>query len=1380
MKRSFILFVLMLAAVVVQGAEPADSERRDAAGTHRRAVDATPAAVREGLVLWLDASAQGGARQAGSLPPLHNQQAADIFLDSSGTGRQAVQPVADRRPVFVSDGAAAYLKFDGKDDFLAINGARGLAAAVSVFVLAAPKANIGGFVALFSTAETGKNDYTSGLNLDFGPAPTNELSVLNLESSGAVGFRDLLVPGIFNAAERPFGGFHVFTARSKIGKAGNEVYLDGFKGGDRDRLESMIGLDQMMIGARSYSHDPAQPPYGQGFFEGAIAEVLVYGRALSEDERQSVEKTLLAKTVSLNALLGGAKGHAVEAVKNPPAVQMLVPGFTVHELPVKVGNLNNVRYRHDGLLIGLGYDGRIHLLTDTDGDGFEDKDDLFWDQRTMRGPIGIALTAKDDPRGDGIFVASKGKLSLILDKDRDGRADEEKIAGSGWRELFHGVDTLGVAIDPKDGSIYFGLGTPNFADPYLIDKATGRAGYNINDEMGTIQRLSPDFSKRETVCTGVRFTCALAFNRQGDLFATDQEGATWLPNGNPLDELLHIERGRHYGFPPHHPKHLPDVRDEPPVIEYSPQHQSTVGLVFNESVNGGPPFGPAHWHGDALVCGEARGKIWRTKLVKTPLGYVAQNHLIACLGMLAVDACVSPQGDLVVACHSGPPDWGTGPAGEGRVFKIRYAGRALPQPVQAWAAAPDEFRIAFDRPLDPEDWATRKIEGQAPPALHKEVKIEAGRYVSAGDRFEVVRPGYQVVRDQMATPRRWVECLGLSLSEDRRTLVLRVPRQTEAVNYAVSLPRPARWKLPGGMPQHPQIDVLVTLNGLAATVTQVDRKESRSVLPHPSLAASAVFTRGSSEHEAFLKSANSRDCTLSVRGSVDSSNPFVPAIQPGSKLDWDPGADVVASARFAVRSDYNSEADVPISSEEPDRIRPLKPVAVKNPALNANGLFLTREAMRHRLSPARLYVPWAAAKAETPELLAKTRTDVKGNWLRGRRLYFGEATCFTCHVIRGEGMPFSADLSNLIHRDRDSVLHDIVQPSATINPDQAGSLVKLTDGTMLSGIIRSFNEDKLILGLPAGAQTEVARAKVAGTEPLKISLMPAGLGERLDAAQLEDLLTFLLVNPLDPAPITRTDPPIPAPRRLAEVRQLLPSDSPSSAPLRPVLRILLCAGPKDHGPDEHDYPLWIDRWSRLLALGDNVTITTSAGFPSTEQLGQADVAVFYNANPGWNLANAASLDEYHKRGGGAVYIHYAVDGGKEPSAVAERMGLAFTLGSKFRHGEFDLVFNQRDHPITQNFPTLHFTDETYWAMRGDPARLNILATSAEDNEPRPELWTLERYKSRIVACIPGHYTWTFDDPLFRILVFRSLCWAAQQEDVDRLSELSLVGARVMP
>ena len=77
------------------------------------------------------------------------------------------------------------------------------------------------------------------------------------------------------------------------------------------------------------------------------------------------------------------------------------------------------------------------------------------------------------------------------------------------------------------------------------------------------RRSRPTSDRREIIATGIRFPVGLTFNAAGDLFATDQEGATWLPNGNPFDELLHIQPGRHYGFPPRHPKHLPAVIDEP-------------------------------------------------------------------------------------------------------------------------------------------------------------------------------------------------------------------------------------------------------------------------------------------------------------------------------------------------------------------------------------------------------------------------------------------------------------------------------------------------------------------------------------------------------------------------------------------------------------------------------------------------------------------------------------------------------------------------------------------------------------------------------------------------------------------------------------------------
>src|SRR5688500_3736295 len=50
----------------------------------------------------------------------------------------------------------------------------------------------------------------------------------------------------------------------------------------------------------------------------------------------------------------------------PLPLRMLVPGFTIRELPIDLTNLNNLEYPPDGRLFAVGYDGRVQILTDTD------------------------------------------------------------------------------------------------------------------------------------------------------------------------------------------------------------------------------------------------------------------------------------------------------------------------------------------------------------------------------------------------------------------------------------------------------------------------------------------------------------------------------------------------------------------------------------------------------------------------------------------------------------------------------------------------------------------------------------------------------------------------------------------------------------------------------------------------------------------------------------------------------------------------------------------------------------------------------------------------------------------------------------------------------
>jgi hypothetical protein len=90
-----------------------------------------------------------------------------------------------------------------------------------------------------------------------------------------------------------------------------------------------------------------------------------------------------------------------------------------------------------------------------------------------------------------------------------------------------------------------------------------------------------------------------------------------------------------------------------------------------------------------------------------------------------------------------------------------------------------------------------------------------------------------------------------------------------------------------------------------------------------------------------------------------------------------------------------------------------------------------------------------------------------------------------------------------------------------------------------------------------------------------------------------------------------------------------------------------------------------------------------------------------------------------------------------------------------------------NHAVTYGLKQLNLLDEPYWPMVGDTNRIEVLAVADVDGEARPLVWTFQQGKSRVFASIPGHYDWTFDDPLFRILALRGVAWAAG-EPVGRL------------
>jgi putative heme-binding domain-containing protein len=407
-----------------------------------------------------------------------------------------------------------------------------------------------------------------------------------------------------------------------------------------------------------------------------------------------------------------------------------------------------------------------------------------------------------------------------------------------------------------------------------------------------------------------------------------------------------------------------------------------------------------------------------------------------------------------------------------------------------------------------------------------------------------------------------------------------------------------------------------------------------------------------------------------------------------------------------------------------------------------------------------------AAERKTPEL-------VGANWGRGRQVFRSqEAACVRCHVAHGEGGNIGPDLSNLVHRDYESVVRDIRHPSFAINPDFVTYTVLSKAGRVLTGVLRSEGEI-LQIGGADGHTNAIHRDEVEELRPSAVSVMPDGAASKLSDSQFRDLLAYLMLPP--PRMSRDAKALAPQPRTREEVAAVLEGAKDQSVPLKP-LKLLLVAGSKDHGPGEHDYPAWLHAWSQLLAAADGITVDTAMEWPSVAQFEKADTIVIYQKGK-WNEERAAAVDTHLAKGGGLVLIHWAIEGGSEANDFSRRIGLASdSTRTKYRHGSLEVDWTTGgSHPIARNLSKIALHDESYWNLVGDTQSKLLAIGGKESGNVRPPLfWTVEPNRGRVFVSIPGHYSWTFDDPIYRTVLLRGIAWVSD-ESVDRLNSVVPLG-----
>ena len=140
------------------------------------------------------------------------------------------------------------------------------------------------------------------------------------------------------------------------------------------------------------------------------------------------------------------------------------------------------------------------------------------------------------------------------------------------------------------------------------------------------------------------------------------------------------------------------------------------------------------------------------------------------------------------------------------------------------------------------------------------------------------------------------------------------------------------------------------------------------------------------------------------------------------------------------------------------------------------------------------------------------RTLKKADWQNGRSL-FHAVGCGACHRFNGLGGGVGPDLTSVPNKfDTAYLLESIIEPSKVISDQYGSSVVTLNDGRVLSGLVVPEAETsvKAYEADPKAEGQSVARADVKSITASPISQMPPGLINSLSAAELKDLMGYIM------------------------------------------------------------------------------------------------------------------------------------------------------------------------------------------------------------------------------------------------------------------------------
>ncbi|HTI72435.1 MAG TPA: HEAT repeat domain-containing protein [Candidatus Limnocylindria bacterium] len=152
------------------------------------------------------------------------------------------------------------------------------------------------------------------------------------------------------------------------------------------------------------------------------------------------------------------------------------------------------------------------------------------------------------------------------------------------------------------------------------------------------------------------------------------------------------------------------------------------------------------------------------------------------------------------------------------------------------------------------------------------------------------------------------------------------------------------------------------------------------------------------------------------------------------------------------------------------------------------------------------------ASLDTKDDIANYRVCLQGgNAEEGKKVFVekAEVSCVRCHKINGDGGEVGPELTGLIGKhDRAYIVQSIIHPNAQIAQGFESVLVSLKNGQTYAGVVKTDNDQELVINSPEDGLMTIKKADIASREKGQ-SAMPEGFGDILTKQELRSLVEYI-------------------------------------------------------------------------------------------------------------------------------------------------------------------------------------------------------------------------------------------------------------------------------